>query len=135
MKVVFKVRKVVKKTVFLRSGSPVRVLWFFLSNLTFFDLILYHFIIGKIGPKVSHLLTARVEGANFYTCFYLFSKWITDAELAREIKKVKVVKLDKVCIQSVHYHTTTTTTLSAGPIMSSELTANKRLCEPPIVTM
>ena len=57
MKVVFKVRKVVKKTVFLRSGSPVRVLWFFLSNLTFFDLILYHFIIGKIGPKVSHLLT------------------------------------------------------------------------------
>ena len=64
MKVVFKVRKVVKKTVFLRSGSPVRVLWFFLSNLTFFDLILYHFIIGKIGPKVSHLLTVRVEGGS-----------------------------------------------------------------------
>ena len=62
-----------KKTVFLRSGWPegftpppplmVWVLWFFQNKLTYFDLF-YHFIMGKIGPKFSHLLTVRAEGAD-----------------------------------------------------------------------
>ena len=33
------------------------------NKLTYFDLF-YHFIMGKIGPKFSHLLTVRAEGAD-----------------------------------------------------------------------
>ena len=36
----------------------VRVSWFFQNKLTYFDLF-YHFIMGKIGPKFSHLLMVR----------------------------------------------------------------------------
>ena len=32
------------------------------NKLTYFDLF-YHFIMGKIGPKFSHLLTVKAEGA------------------------------------------------------------------------
>ena len=35
----------------------------FQNKLTYFDLF-YHFIMGKIGPKFSHLLTVRAEGAD-----------------------------------------------------------------------
>ena len=41
----------------------VRVLWFFQNKFTYFDLF-YHFIMGKIRPKFSHLLTVRAEGAD-----------------------------------------------------------------------
>ena len=37
--------------------------WFFQNKLTYFDLF-YHFIMGKIGPKFSHLLTVRAEEAD-----------------------------------------------------------------------
>ena len=50
----------------VRVYSPpltVRVSWFFQNKLTYFDLF-YHFIMGKIGPKFSHLLTVRAEGAD-----------------------------------------------------------------------
>ena len=32
------------------------------NKLSYFDLF-YHFIMGKIGPKFSHLLTVKAEGA------------------------------------------------------------------------
>ena len=73
---------------------------FFLQNkLTYFDLF-YHFIMGRIGPKFSHLLTVRAGGADplpppygqpdrkktvffltttltlfrFFNCLFIFSK-------------------------------------------------------------
>ena len=45
------------------SPEAVRVLWFFQNKLTYFDLFC-HFIMGKIGPKFSHLLTVRAKGAD-----------------------------------------------------------------------
>ena len=33
------------------------------NKLTYFDLF-YHFIMGKIGPKFSHLLTVRADEAD-----------------------------------------------------------------------
>ena len=39
--------------------------WFFQNKLTYFDLF-YHFTMGKIGPKFSHLLTVRAVKRPFF---------------------------------------------------------------------
>ena len=64
------VRGVVKKRSFYgqadRKGSPPpygQVVVIFQNKLTYFDLF-YYFIMGKIGPKFSHLLTVRAKGAD-----------------------------------------------------------------------
>ena len=44
------------------DGTDLRrlpLLWFFQNKLSYFDLF-YHFIMGKIGPKFSHLLTVSL---------------------------------------------------------------------------
>ena len=43
--------------------NTVRALYFFQNKLTYFDLF-FHFIMGKIGPKCSHLIMVRAEGAD-----------------------------------------------------------------------
>ena len=45
------------------STEAVRVLWFFQNKLTYFDLF-YHFIMGKIGPKFSQIVSVRLEGGD-----------------------------------------------------------------------
>ena len=48
----------------IRVDPPYgRVLWFFQNKLTYFNLF-YHFLMEKIGPKFSHLLTVRAEGTD-----------------------------------------------------------------------
>ena len=60
---------VVKKNGLFTARLTVRVwFWsgccdFFQNKLKYFDLF-YHFIMGKIGPKFSHLLTVRAKGAD-----------------------------------------------------------------------
>ena len=77
----------------------VRVLWFFLNKLTYFDLF-YHFIMEKIGPKFSHLLTVRAEKAdpligwssvNVFIAFKIFLENITHCTKGR-VQKKKTVK-------------------------------------------
>ena len=48
----------------MKGGSPYgQGVVIFQNKLTYFELF-YHLIMGKIGPKFSHLLTARAEGAD-----------------------------------------------------------------------
>ena len=53
----------VRLTVRVPPPLTVRLSGFFQNKLTYFDSF-YYFIMGQIGPKFSHLLTVRAEGAD-----------------------------------------------------------------------
>ena len=50
-------------------GDDIRALWFFQNKLTYFDLF-YHFIMGKIGPKFSQIVSVSLRGVTAFSQFF-----------------------------------------------------------------